>query len=367
MKKRKRIITILMILIFSIGSIFSSLAAGGGPGEKMGQANVKIKTAAGPNGEIYAETHSLYTYTDVEADLNAFRSLYPKLVSVDSLGETVDGRKIYRMTIGNRNASNHILVFAAMHAREYLTSQLVMKEADALLKNLKAGTGSYGNLSYQALMKDTAVDIIPMSNPDGVSLSQLGLAGALKNSTKETIQKICASKNYTDIDGLLKHNWKNNAEGVNVNRNFDYGWSAEISTSAPDADQYKGSAPLSSAEAKALVQATTEYPVKRVISYHTQGNIMYWDYEGNTDAAYVEKQKKLNDAIHTVTNYTLSRDDTQLLATEGACYKTWACYQGIPCVTIEVGTGGHPVDPAQLPGIYARNEFVLPAVLLSLK
>lgn len=367
MKKRKRILTVLMIFVFTCGCIFSSFAADGGPGVNLGQKNIKIKAAAGPNGEIYAETHSLYTYTDMESDLNAFRSLYPDLFTVDSLGETVDGRRIYRMTIGDKKAPNHILIFAAMHAREYLTSQLVMKQADSLLKNLKAGTGTYGGLSYQELLKNTAVDIIPMSNPDGVSLSQLGLAGALKTSTREMVQKICASKGYADIDGLLMHNWKNNAEGININRNFDYSWNSEVSSPEPDADQYKGSAAFSTAEAKALAKATTEYPVTRVISYHTQGNIMYWDYEGNADASYVEKQQKLNDAVHTVTGYTLSKDYTPALLSEGGCYKTWACYQGIPCVTIEIGTGGHPVDPAQLPSIYARNESVIPAVLMSLK
>ena len=61
-----------------------------------------------------------------------------------------------------------------MHAREWLNSQLVMKMIEQCASQYY--TGSYGGRTYRRLFKNVCFYVIPMLNPDGVNISQYGLA-----------------------------------------------------------------------------------------------------------------------------------------------------------------------------------------------
>ena len=116
---------------------------------------------------------SVYTYEDLVSDTDLLKSRYSSVFSADSLGETADGRQILHFIIGNEDASRKILVNGGIHAREYITCQLVMKQTVSFLKHIKSGD-SYGDISYKDLLQDTAIHVICMVNPDGVSISQQG-------------------------------------------------------------------------------------------------------------------------------------------------------------------------------------------------
>ena len=92
---------------------------------------------------------------------------------------TKDGRNVYDIVLGNSSSSKNILIQASIHAREYMTAQLVMKQIEYYLANEK--TESYDGVTYSELLNSVAFHIIPMVNPDGVTISQLGSTGI--NST----------------------------------------------------------------------------------------------------------------------------------------------------------------------------------------
>ena len=108
-----------------------------------------------------------YTYDEMLADIEALRTDYPSLVRVYDLTITSDGRRIPVMEIGNADASRHILLHASIHAREYMTSQLLMAQAEEALSEWEECR------EY----KDVCFHLIPMVNPDGVSISQFGADG----------------------------------------------------------------------------------------------------------------------------------------------------------------------------------------------
>lgn len=80
---------------------------------------------------------SVYTYEDLVSDTDLLKSRYSSVFSADSLGETADGRQILHFIIGNEDASRKILVNGGIHAREYITCQLVMKQTVSFLKHIK--------------------------------------------------------------------------------------------------------------------------------------------------------------------------------------------------------------------------------------
>lgn len=305
---------------------------------------------------------SVYTYEDLVSDTDLLKSRYSSFFSADSLGETADGRQILHFIIGNEDASRKVLVNGGIHAREYITCQLVMKQTVSFLKHIKNGD-SYGDISYKDLLQDTAIHVICMVNPDGVSISQQGLDGIQTDTVRKNLEQISQMDGASLSDNDYLEQWKSNANGVDLNRNFDALWDSYADPAGhPSADHYKGTAPGCEAESNALIQLTLQEHFSRTISYHTQGDVIYW-YFGQEGSLYDQTLSFAN-TIAAATGYPL---DADYQALDPAGYKDWAILsQGIPSLTIEVGTGDTPVSPDQFETIWEENQFVWKEMLKTL-
>ena len=69
-----------------------------------------------------------YGYSEMVDDLEKLSKKYGDKMSYAAVGDSLDGRKIYAVTLGNPNADKQIVISAGIHAREYLTPLLVMKQ-----------------------------------------------------------------------------------------------------------------------------------------------------------------------------------------------------------------------------------------------
>ena len=87
--------------------------------------------------------------------------------------------------ICSENAQNHVLIFGSIHAREYMTTQLVMKLTKDFIEGLGTENHQYKGTTYLELLENTSVHEVPMVNPDGVTISQFGLNGMKKESTRK--------------------------------------------------------------------------------------------------------------------------------------------------------------------------------------
>ena len=93
------------------------------PAEKSFPAPRKL---AEENLIIYS-TPAKYSYDNLVADIETIQKICPQ-VQVQTLTETLDGRKIFDVVVGDLNNDRQILIFGAMHAREYITTQIVMRQ-----------------------------------------------------------------------------------------------------------------------------------------------------------------------------------------------------------------------------------------------
>ena len=148
------------------------------------------------SNEVSAETEEnlnvlanpeMYTYQAFEEDSKLLADLYPDKITVDSLGMTEDGRQMIHFVIGDASASKKIFIGAGIHAREYITSQLVMKQTVEFLEHLE-NEDSYHGITYADLLNNTVIHVICMINPDGISISQLGINGILTEKVKENLE-----------------------------------------------------------------------------------------------------------------------------------------------------------------------------------
>ena len=130
-----------------------------------------------------------YTYKDMEKDLEIFSRVFPEEMHLRSLGKTADGREIYCVILGQEEAGEKIFLSGAIHGREYMTSQLLMEQtAEFLTKLYREET--YKEYSYKELLRGKAVYVVPMVNPDGVTISQQGPRGLRNPELQKLVWRI---------------------------------------------------------------------------------------------------------------------------------------------------------------------------------
>ncbi len=283
-----------------------------------------------------------YSYEQMIADMNTLLQQYPQLVALDSIGASEEGRNIPVMRIGSPDAQYHILLQGAIHGREHMTAWLLMAMADYWLDH---DLLSYGDVCYH---------IIPMSNPDGVMISQTSTL----NSFQQDIYNRDKRKGYT-THGYSHYArlWKANAMGVDINRNFPSGWDNLHGYYYPSAMLFRGKEPFSSAEAAALRDYTLSYPFDLTISYHAAGSVIYYRYGKNEEIN--AQSKALAYTIAAFSGYT-PKTGAEL---DGGGYKDWAIDQlSIPSLTIEIGCGEAPLLLRETHGTFVRNLRVLPTL-----
>ena len=304
-----------------------------------GSSNVlnALSTVPLPAG-YYCSNVGTYTYQEMQVDLNSLKATYPKM-QMDVLGNTIDGRQLYHVVVGNPSAPHKILVHGGIHAREYISSQLVMREIVALLE-MQQNNLLYHGQSVATLLQNTCIHFVPMVNPDGITLVQGGVDALNTQAAKTMVMSMAAQDKVTDLATYLRK-WKNNINGANLNRNFDAFWQeATPKVEHPSNMFYKGTGPESEVESKALANLCRQLRPDYTISYHTQGRVIYW-YFGET-GNYKAKGQYLANVVHQNTGYTISDTWSQ---TDAAGFKDWAVQKlDIPSVTIELGRGTSPVD-----------------------
>ena len=318
-----------------------------------------LSTVPLPAG-YYCSNVGTYTYQEMQVDLNSLKATYPKM-QMDVLGNTIDGRQLYHVVVGNPSAPHKILVHGGIHAREYISSQVVMREIVALLE-MQQNNWLYHGQSVATLLQNTCIHFVPMVNPDGITLVQGGIDALNTQAAKTMVMSMAAQDQVTDLATYLRK-WKNNINGVNLNRNFDAFWQeATPKVDHPSNMFYKGTGPESEVESKALANLCRQLMPDYTISYHTQGRVIYW-YFGET-GNYKAKGQYLANVVHQNTGYTISDTWSQ---TDAAGFKDWAVQKlDIPSVTIELGRGTSPVDESQISQMWTENDGILPDLLVGI-
>lgn len=295
---------------------------------------------------------TLYSYQKMENDLQLLAGYYPQYMTLDTAGVTADGRNLYVIYFGNQNASRQIFICAATHAREYMTAQLVMKQLEYYCAHYE--DGSYNGTAYRDIFENTCFVIVPMVNPDGVSISQFGEEGLNREDLRKNLRAIYESdKNggYTDeaYDTYLTR-WKANGMGVDLNRNYSPGWESVTDRTAPSSGLYKGTQPGSEAESQALMNIVDGLSNPLLaISYHSYGSLVYWQY-GQAEPLW-SKNQQLAAHVEALTTYYQAGYSNE------AGFSNWCVnVKGIPSVTIETGLVPTPLPLDQFELLWSQNK-----------
>lgn len=294
------------------------------------------------NSLSVVEWDTTYTYEQMQTDIAQMEQTYPNVLSVATVGTSELGREVPVLRIGQENARYHILFQGAIHGREHMTAWLLMALTDYWLAH---DIQSYGDVCYH---------IIPMVNPDGVTISQTGTLTPQQESIYQNDKK----NGYTSLSkSEYAAVWKANGLGTDLNRNFPSGWESITARAVASSEKYRGTNPFSAVETQYLRDYTLKYAFDATISYHTSGSLIYYEYGSNESA--IAASKSLAEAVKMITGYPLERSGS----VDGAGYKDWAIDAlEIPSLTIEIGCEGTPLAQRELYSIFVRNRSVLPEV-----
>ena len=274
---------------------------------------------------------------------------YPDL-RTQVLTHTEYGRPVRTLTFGN--GGRHVLFTAAHHANEWITATLILKFMEELAAAAEAGGKIYGVPA--ANIRDlVTVHTVPMVNPDGVDL----VTGAMEPGSfpYESARKL--AENYPQIP--FPSGWKANLKGVDLNLQYPAGWmrAREIKFAQgytrPGPRDYVGRAPLDQRESEALAEYTRRVDPRMVLAFHTQGEVIYWQFEDKAPAG----ARELGQEFARLSGYALAETPYQ---SAFAGYKDWFIrYFDRPGYTIEVGKGENPLPLSQFAEIYKKNLGIL--------
>lgn len=289
-----------------------------------------------------------FTPTLLEFCVAGLKARYP-FISTGSIGKSVMGSDIYRLSIGQ--GANNVFYNASHHANEWITTPVLMKFFENYAQAYAFGR-TIGGQNAQNLYRAATLHMVPMVNPDGVSL----VTGEM-TSGAYYVRATEISQNYPSIP--FPSGWKANIEGVDLNLQYPAGWdnAREIKFSqgfvSPAPRDYVGTAPLSAPESRAVYNFTLQNNFSLTLSYHTQGRVIFWRYlDYSPENAYEIALKFSELSGYAVENVPYSSGF--------AGYKDWFILSyNRPAYTIEAGEGVSPLPLSQFDRIYADNEGIL--------
>ncbi len=298
-----------------------------------------------PYGFMLVPTNVRYTYALTMLLVEGIRARYP-FIRESIIGTSVMGKNLYSLSIGA--GEREVFYNASHHANEWITTPLLFQFLEEYAAAYANAETIYG---YSALFLYDNITLyaMPLVNPDGVDL----VNGAIPTDSTFYTRAASYAANYPNIP--FPSGWKANIEGIDTNLSYPAYWerAREIKFSqgftSPAPRDYVGPAPLAAVESAAVYNFTRARNFLLTLSYHTQGEVIYWRFLDLLPPNSAEIAESFSEA----SGYLLAETPIQ---SGYAGYKDWFILEyNRPGYTIEAGSGINPLPLSQFPKIYEDN------------
>ncbi len=268
------------------------------------------------------DPYRIYTSDSCAQDILSLGQTYSDIVSVESIGQSTAGKEMYILKVGKGPVK--VLITAATHARENITTNYVMRQAEELAAAY-INNQTYESYDIVQLLNNFTLYISPMNNPDGVDICN-GYADPI---------------GFTNVTDWTKTVWKANGRGVDLNRNFPFEWDTmkenDTENTAPSRMNYPGDSSASEQETQNLMRLVQNHDFQFCLNFHTKGKILYWHDPVNGD---IPGDSKLVNIIHDCLGFTVA-GTTQNVRNYGGGFENWfRSVTNKPGICIEMTAGG---------------------------
>ena len=223
------------------------------------------------NFDVMPTYGGYYRYNEMLAELDAMAAQYPNLITVKapiSTYLTWENRPIYHVKISDNpnvdDGEEKVLYTAIHHAREPMSMSETIFYMWYLLENYDT------NPEVQYLVDNTQMFFVPCINVDGYIYNQTDQPGGGGMHRKNR------NPSVGSFNG-----------GVDLNRNYSYGWNTTGVSSNENNDTYPGTSAFSEPETQAIQWLVEYHNIRSAFNAHTYGNTLLHPV-GTTTAEYAD-------------------------------------------------------------------------------
>jgi len=236
-----------------------------------GRDIVALKISSGKIDEILSGTTRRSFPTNDDDKKGSFRDDKDEILHCVQDDKNINVRD-------NRNGSvkPSVLFVGGIHAREDFSVMLCMKMIDYYCYYYNEEK-SFDGFDVRKIINQVDMYFVPVANPDGLNIVHNGLESS--SNYEQLINMHIWGEDHTY--------WKANANGVDLNKNFDDGnWDIRtcvVGCEVPCSDRFKGFAADSEPETISLVNFCKENNFSLMVTYHCSGNCTFWADSGTHD------------------------------------------------------------------------------------
>jgi hypothetical protein len=196
----------------------------------------------------------------VEDLLAAYHAQYPDITKLQKVGRTHRGRTIWGLKISDHPETDEdepsVLLSGGHHASELLAVEYPLDAMDQLLQR-------YGrDRTVTGWVDGMEIYVVPLVNPDGNAMFIHETRFATRKNARDT-----------NLDGI-----HDPFEGVDLNRNYPFGWGMEGSSGRAYSRYFRGLGPGSEPESASMMALADRQHFAASISFHTIGKAVFSPY-----------------------------------------------------------------------------------------
>ncbi|HMS33282.1 MAG TPA: M14 family zinc carboxypeptidase [Ignavibacteria bacterium] len=284
------------------------------------QSSLNIRSEDNTDGFSFGSMGGYYTYNEVVQKLDSMKLQFPNLITAKrNLGLTTENRNIWAVKISdnpdaNESSTEAPIYFDALHhAREPQSMASMMYYMYWLLENY----GTNPEATY--LVNNREIFFVPVANPDGYVYNQ--------------------TTNPNGGGGWRKNRRNNTGSfGVDLNRNYDYGWGNNSgSSNDPASETYRGPSAASEPETQAIKNYIAQINPKISFSMHSYAGRYLNPYGYNDSTISYEIYSEFSSDFAASNNYLYGTVKEMLDYYSSGTTRDYLHSHGTYCWTPEVG------------------------------
>ncbi len=302
----------------------------------------------------YIQDPIYHTYAEILDEVDSMARTYPELVFVDTIGYSQEWHQPIVAVKLSDNASQaerepSVLFDGVHHAEEVLGAEIIMSTMWRLLEGYQAG-----NDTFVRFLDSLQIWFLPVLNPDGHNIVTSVIDTGWRKNARDN-----------NGNGVFDPDY----DGVDLNRNYGFHWydAVERADTTPSAYFYKGPAPFSESETRAMAAFCRREKFVVAINYHSpsysMGEKIYypWHWPDHNPMFPVDfnliRQIATEMAFNIPTDdssgtYTAVYGDARMPNARNWMYSTY----GIISLTPEVCSRRVQIPPEEVPVVVEHNQ-----------